>query len=271
MPWLLALALLVAILPATPARTTHAAENVVMPFSGGRIVRIIQGYNGGTHQGRSQYGLDLTLADGKTDGAEVVSPIEGTVTFANVGGNGCIAVALKDDSYSVMLCHVKLSRAFTRGEAISQGQTLGTVGVAGTFGNNGVAHIHMELHKGGRASTPVPFSEPDGLLLEGVSLPSSSTTAVTSKREPIVSSNRRGSGPAPATAKRNEGDAQVVAMSEPVQVVALSAPETVRSIPASGSGPAAATTTRKAVVHGTESCLKVRKKPSSDASVEGGR
>jgi hypothetical protein len=267
MPWLLALALLVALLPATPTRTTHAAGSVAMPFPGGRAVRIIQGYNGGTHQGRSQYALDLVLADGETAGAEVVSPVDGTVTFAH-SDSGCIAVALTDGSYSVMLCHVALGRAYTRGETISRGQTLGTVGAPGTVGNNGVAHVHLELHQGGRVNSPVPFSEPDGLLLEGVALPASSTTAVTSKRAPIVSSNGRGSGAAPSTAQRNEPIQPMSARTEAVQVAAASVPSTVRSIPTAGSGPAA-TTTRKAVVNGTDSCLKVRRQPSADAVIVG--
>lgn len=269
MPWVLALALLTALLPAAPAQTTLAAGNVAMPFVSGRIVRIIQGYSGGTHQGPSQYGLDLTLADGKSDGAEVVSPIAGAVTYATTGGNGCVAVAMKDDTFTVMLCHMKPSRAFMRGEAVSQGQLLGTVAVAGTYGNNGVAHIHMELHKGDRLNSPVPFSEPGGLALEGISLPASNTTAVTSKRPPIVSSNGRGtgSGAAPTTAKRDE---QVVPMSEPVIVTAAGVPSAIQSIKPTGSGPAGAPATRKAVVTGTEaSCLKVRKQPSATAPVVG--
>lgn len=258
-PWLLALALLLSLVPAASVHTAHAAGSVALPFPGGRIVRIIQGYNGGTHQGRSQYGLDLTLADGKTDGAEVVSPIAGAVTYAQTGGNGCIAIAMQDGSHSVMMCHLKLSRAFTRGEAIAQGQSLGAVGVAGTYGNNGVAHVHMELHKDGRASSPVPFAEPDGLLLEGVSLPASSTTAVTSKLAPIASTNGRGGGAAPATAKKDE----------PVVAMSASLPEAVQAVPASGTGAAGVAATRKAVVTGTESCLKVRRQPSTTAPVVG--
>ena len=49
---------------------------------------------------------------------------------------------------------------------------MGTVGAPGTVGNNGLAHVHMELHQGGRSNSPVPFSPSnDGLLLEGVDLP----------------------------------------------------------------------------------------------------
>jgi hypothetical protein len=266
MPWLLALAVLLALIPAAPAQIAHAAGNVAMPFAAGRIVRIIQGYNGGTHQGRSQYGLDLTLADGKTDGAEVVSPIDGTVSYATTSGNGCIAIMLKDESFTVMMCHVKLSRAFTRGEAVTQGQSLGTVGVAGTFGNNGVAHVHFELHTGNKLSSPVPFAEPTGLLLEGQSLPASSTTAVTSKLAPIASTNGRGSAPAPVTAKT---DVQVMSMSQPVQVSVETAPAAVQSVPAAAASTSGTTATRKAVVNGTGDCLNVRKSPSATAAVVG--
>jgi hypothetical protein len=266
-PLLLALAFLVTFLSSTSARTTHAAGSVALPFAGGRAVRIIQGYNGGTHQGRSQYGLDLVLADGDTGGAEVVSPFDGTVAFAQSGGNGCLAVALKDGSHSVMLCHVALSHAYARGEAISRGQTLGTVGAAGTVGNNGVAHVHMELHRGGRSNSPVPFSEPDGLLLEGVPLPASSTTAAITRHEPIVSSNGRGSGSVLTTAQRNERTQPLSSSTESVQVVAASVTTSTRSIQPTGSGPSAATAARRAVVNATESCLKVRKQPSSDAPV----
>lgn len=241
-----------------------------MPFPGGKAVRIIQGYNGGTHQGRSQYGLDIVLADGGTGGAEVVSPADGTVTWAQApnAGNGCIAIALKNGSHSVMMCHLSLNRPYNRGESISRGQSLGTVGVDGAVGNNGVAHVHLELHNGSRANNGVPFAEPEGLLLEGVSLPASSTTAVVSKREPIVSSNRPGSGaPAPATAQRGPQTQPMANRNEPAQLAAASIPSTLRSVqppPAAASG-----TTRRAVVNGTESCLKVRKQPSTDGAVVG--
>lgn len=261
MPLLLALILLVALVPATPAQTTLAAGSVAMPFAGGIAVKIMQGYEGGTHQGRSRYGLDLVLADGKTDGAEVVSPVDGSVTYSSTGGNGCIAVAFKDSSYSVMMCHVALSRAFKRGEEVSRGQTLGTVGRAGTVGNNGVAHVHLELHKGTGLNSPIPFAEPDGLLLEGISLPASSTTAVIAKRDPIVSSNGRGNG-ATTMALRNSDE-----KAETVQLAAAAVPETVRAVQPAASSSSTATATRKAIVSGTDSCLKVRKEPSKDAAV----
>ena len=42
--------------------------------------------------------------------------------------------------------HVVLNKAYGRGDSVTRGQTIGTVGVDGTVGNNGIAHIHYELH-----------------------------------------------------------------------------------------------------------------------------
>lgn len=268
MPLLLALVILVALVPATPAQTTLAAGSVAMPFAGGTSVKIIQGYNGGTHQGRSRFGLDLVVADGASTGAEVVSPIDGTVSYAQSSGNGCIAVSFADASYTVMMCHVALSRPFKGGESVTRGQTLGTVGKAGTVGNNGVPHVHLELHRGNRVNDPVPFAEPEGLPLEGISLPASSTTTVIARREAILSSNGAGSGTATTLAQRGSATTQQMSSrSEPAQLTAASVPTTLRSVQPAASGSAATTATRKAVVTGTESCLKVRKQPSSTAAV----
>ncbi len=195
MPFALAMTLLTAGLPTMSAPAASAAGTIASPFSEGQSVRIIQGYNGGSHRGRSQYGLDLVLADGGTSGATVVSPIEGSVTWAQGPGasNGCIAVTLRDSSYSVMLCHLILERGYRPGEAIARGQQLGTVGPAGSVGNNGAPHVHLELHRGRGANSPVPFSEPDGLPLEGVHLPASGASGEhTGRRRSAGPRQRRG-------------------------------------------------------------------------------
>jgi hypothetical protein len=154
--------------------TSFAAESIAMPFIEGEAVRVIQGYNDGTHQGASHHGLDLVLAHNQTSGAQVLSPIDGNITWAMEpgAGNGCISV-LGKDGLGVMLCHVLLDRPFTRGEKIARGQVLGTVGEAGTLGNNGSPHVHMELQVGGRNGNGVAFGGDQGLPLEGHDLPAS--------------------------------------------------------------------------------------------------
>ncbi len=160
-------------LPLLPTQTALAADSVPLPFDNGAAVRVVQGYNGGTHQGDSRFGLDLVLTNQETSGAAVLSPLDGSIAWAFNPGEktGCIEVVARDGKYGTMMCHVILDRVYKRGEKIARGQQLGTVGAPGEVGNNGLAHVHYELHRGGRSSDPVPFSPPDGLLLEGVDLP----------------------------------------------------------------------------------------------------
>lgn len=187
---------LIGLLPllANPVPVALAAEagNVALPFEAGQGVRIVQGYNGGTHQGASVYGLDLILDDGETSGAAVLAPFDGKIAWAFAPGEktGCIEVLAQDGRFGAMLCHVLLDRPFGRGEKVSRGQPLGTVGAPGTVGNNGLAHVHMELHARGRGSDMVPFSAADGgLALDGWDLPASGASNEHASDGPIVSSN----------------------------------------------------------------------------------
>ena len=109
-------------------------------------MRVIQGYNGGTHVDASRYGLDLVLSNQPTSGATVLSPLAGSVAWAFEPGDktGCLEVVDPNRRFGVMLCHVLLDRPYARGEKISRGQVLGTVGAPGTVGNNGSAHVHIE-------------------------------------------------------------------------------------------------------------------------------
>ena len=156
-------------------RTAHGAAAIHLPFPAGVAVSIIQGYNGGTHNGVERYSLDLTRDDGKTSGSPALAPAPGTVVWAYPPGtgNGCVGIQIDGGGgLYEMLCHLQLNRSYGNGDHVTQGQTLGTVGGPGTVGNNGVAHIHLQLYRivdGSRS--PVPFAAPDGAPLEGVSLP----------------------------------------------------------------------------------------------------
>jgi hypothetical protein len=240
----------------TSIGSAGAVESLPLPFAGGQAVRIVQGYNGGTHQGRSGYALDLVLAAGATSGVEVLSPIDGVVVwaFAPGTGNGCMGIAMRDGSYSVTLCHVIFERAFKWREGIARGQVLGTVGPPGTVGNNGTAHVHLELHRGSGARSPVPFAASDGLLLEGVELALSGARNEHALRPALVSSNAAGSGAA-APAPRAPAPPPPAAAPAP-------APAPARLAAAAVAPPA-----RTAIVSGTDACLKIRKEPSLEAAV----
>lgn len=284
-------AAVVAPLPLGAIEPARAEETVLLPFRGGQSVRIIQGYNGGSHQGRSRFALDLLLASGTSSGAEVLSPIAGTVAwaFAPGTGNGCMAIALAGGSYSVMLCHVALQRSFRRGEPIQQGQVIGTVGAPGTVGNNGTAHVHLELHRGAQASSPIPFSAREGLPLEGLDLPATGARTEHAARPPITSTNGLGRGsqpaagagaappdatpaaspspsPSPSPGPRPPAPAANASPAEPQPAAASPAPAEERAQQRTGaSSTAAAASPRAARVEGTDSCLKLRASPSLDA------
>jgi hypothetical protein len=175
------------------------ATSVPLPFDTGASVQIVQGYNGGTHQGASVYGLDLVLTNGETSGAPVLAPFDGTVPWAFAPGEktGCIEILATDRRYGAMLCHVVLDRPFSRGERVARGQQLGAVGAPGMVGNNGLAHVHMELHVGGRSSDIVPFSVANGgLPLDGLDLPFTGLTNEHAMEGPILSTNALAGPPA---------------------------------------------------------------------------
>ncbi len=155
-----------------PAR---AAQTLHLPYPAGVAVNIIQGYNAVTHVGVERYSLDLVRVDGKTSGSPVVAPGSGSVAFAEAPGTqtGCIGVSMDDaGDYHYMLCHIILDHTYNYGDRIQAGQYVGTVGAPGLVGNNGTAHIHMQLYTlPGGQRTPKAYSQPDGIPLEGVSMP----------------------------------------------------------------------------------------------------
>ena len=184
--------LLSAGLPALTETALAAETSVPLPFDSGEAVQIVQGYNGGTHQDASVYGLDLVLTDGTTSGARVLSPFDGSVPWAFAPGEktGCIEILARDGQFGTMLCHIILDRPFSRGEKVIRGQQLGTVGAPGMVGNNGLAHVHMELHQHGRGSDTVPFSVSNGgLPLEDADLPFTGGVNEHGGEGPIVSTS----------------------------------------------------------------------------------
>jgi hypothetical protein len=205
----------------------------------------------------------------------------------------------------VALCHVLYGHAFRRGESVSRGQVLGAVGEAGTVGNNGTPHVHYELHRGGDgASDPVPFSPPDGLPLEGKSLPA--TGAYNDYGDgtlTLVSSNAGGAAPSRENHSRgrndnndNRGsdnqaqrphqaqaavdpppDASTSAAASPPTVAAADPPAAPSAeleqqqtssealVDESAASAEEPAATRTTVVQDTDSCLSVRAEPAADA------
>jgi len=255
-------------------RAAHGAAAIHLPYPAGTAVSILQGYNGGTHQGVERYSLDLTRDDGKTSGSPALAPAAGTVVWAYPPGsaNGCIGIQIDGGGgLHEMLCHIILNRSYGNGDHVSGGQVLGTVGAPGTVGNNGVSHIHLQLYRivdGDRS--PVPFAPPDGLPLEGVSLPGGDSIF-----------NKwacNGSGPGCHIVSQN-GPGAAAPSSSTTPSASPSAtprPGTITSAASSSTGGATIGSPRQSgplavgaaiVVSGTGDCLRVHDSPAIASNV----
>jgi uncharacterized protein YraI len=130
---------------------------LIWPVSGGTW-EIIQGYNGGTHNGQTyMYSFDLQRTDGAqaTIGQTIYAPASGTVLWTSGGlligmGNG----------YGIALFHITLNSGITSGTVLTQGQPIGYISGPGGTGYQVTPHVDMtlwELPNGGgtpRISTP---------------------------------------------------------------------------------------------------------------------
>src|SRR5947209_10818543 len=102
----------------------HGAAVVHLPYPAGVAVSILQGYNGGTHQGVERYSLDLTRDDGKTSNSPALAPAAGTVVWAYAPGDrsGCIGIEIDGGGgLHEMLCHIILNHTYQNGDHVAGG------------------------------------------------------------------------------------------------------------------------------------------------------
>jgi hypothetical protein len=239
----------------------HGAAAIHLPYPAGVAVSILQGYNGGTHQGVERFSLDLTRDDGKTSGSPALAPAPGTVVWADPPGSnhGCIGIQIDGgDGLHEMLCHIILDRGYGNGDHVGSAQALGTVAAPGLVGNNGVSHIHLQLYRVvGGSRTPVPFAAPDGAPLEGVSLSAGSSYNQWSCN---------GSGPGCHIVSQNGGSASPAAP----RAGTITSDSGASSAGASLSAPrqqAGLGVGVPVVVSGTGDCLRLRAAPMTSGAL----
>ena len=145
-------------------------EEVPAPSGGGIIWpvggewEILQGYNGSSHYdaGLWQYGdsLDLVRTDGSTAGQPVYSPVNGTIRWFDPATGG-IAIDM-DNGYAIAMFHAYYDGSLSEGQAVSQGQYLGTIAPAYEAAAGGTPHLHIALWAtsdgGNWDRTSVPFT-----------------------------------------------------------------------------------------------------------------
>ena len=157
-----------------PAPATGTGS-IVWPVSGGSW-EILQGYNGSSHQNNSdlwqyQDSLDLVRTDGDTAGAQVYSPVTGTIRWLNPSSGG-ISIDM-GNGYAVALFHVTFDSSLTAGQSVTQGQPLGTISGPGGPGYASTPHVHIaawQTSDGGNWNRiSVPFE--GSLAISGYNLP----------------------------------------------------------------------------------------------------
>jgi uncharacterized protein YraI len=142
-----------------PTTPTPGDGLLIWPVSGGTW-EIIQGYNGGTHNGETyMYSFDLQRTDGAqaTIGQTVYAPASGTVLWTSGGlligmGNG----------YGIALFHITLNAGITSGTQVTQGQPVGYISGPGGTGYQVTPHVDMTLWRlpngGGTPRISTPFT-----------------------------------------------------------------------------------------------------------------
>jgi uncharacterized protein YraI len=145
---------------------------IVWPVNGGTW-EIIQGYNGGTHQNRSEtasylYSLDIAKVGGGTAGTSVYAPVSGTVLWTSGGlligmGNG----------YGVAMFHITIDGSIRSGTQVTQGQYVGFISGPGGVGYAVTPHIDLTLWRlpngGGSPRISTPYT--GQFAISGLELP----------------------------------------------------------------------------------------------------
>ena len=132
---------------------------LIWPVSGGSWT-IIQGYNGGTHNGSTyMYSLDLQLTNSAqgTIGQRVYAPATGTVAWTSGG-----LLINMNNGYGIALFHITLNSGISAGTQLTQGQDIGFISGPGGTGYQVTPHVDMTLWQlpngGGTPRISTPFT-----------------------------------------------------------------------------------------------------------------
>lgn len=146
-----------------PTVDSTPASLIAWPVGGGTW-SVLQGYNGSSHQNRTdlwqyKYSIDLVYEDGATAGQPVYSPVSGTVRWYDESTGG-VSIDM-GNGYAFAMFHVLFDAGIPEGARVEQGQYMGQIAPAGVAAAGGTPHIHLavwETSDGGNWSrSAVPF------------------------------------------------------------------------------------------------------------------
>ena len=167
---------------AAPAQASN--HGIALPAPAETVWSITAGYNTGTHFGSDPYAIDLVRVDGPTTGTPVLAPVTGVVSWRSPS---CLTI-LDGLGQETLVCHLFVADTVTVGDTVRPGDPLGTVAAPGFAENNGLAHIHLAVHRtigDGQILETLPFS--GAYALEGVDL--TATTAANAYRGQLFTSS----------------------------------------------------------------------------------
>lgn len=166
-----------------PDQAQAAHGTFVLPFDPGETFLVCRGYQvpETTHDG--VFALDLAIqgstclfGDNTSAGQNVRAPFTGEVVYypGNAGlGELCIK---SNDGFALRLTHLdpQTTPNWQTGDPVSRDEIVGKIADAGETGNNGVAHLHIELWEGsschiGKEKT-LPFDIANGRAMSGCDL-----------------------------------------------------------------------------------------------------
>jgi uncharacterized protein YgiM (DUF1202 family) len=134
------------------------------PVQGGEW-RILQGYNGSSHQNRSSswqyfYSLDLVRSDGSTAGQPVYAPADGVVRWIDeASGGGSIYLG---DGLAFAWFHTIVDPSVVEGGTVTKGQQIGVLAPAGVAGAGSTPHLHITVwetdDEGNWSRRAIPFT-----------------------------------------------------------------------------------------------------------------
>lgn len=132
--------------PAPESPSVPAGSLIVWPVSGGEW-SFLQGYNGSSHydSGLWQYGdsIDLVRTDGSTGGQPIYSPVNGTIRWFDPATGG-VSIDM-GNGYAFAMFHANFDAGLSEGDAVSQGQYIGTISGPGEGANGGTPHLHISV------------------------------------------------------------------------------------------------------------------------------
>lgn len=151
----------------------YSNENFVWPLPGYTYISSYFGYRRSPTAGASTYhsGIDIPAPSGTS----ILAVQSGTVTFASWGAGGGYTIVVQNDDLglSFSYCHVSPIFIVNRGDFVSAGSIISTVGPKNVFGinnnpykdanglpTNGAttgSHLHLTIKKDGQAVNPLDY------------------------------------------------------------------------------------------------------------------